>query len=139
MPVPGWMGAVLAGAAAGALGAMGLGGGGVLLLWLAFSGMDQLAAQGVNLFFILPWGPAGLWAPPEKTGGGLAGRLPWGWGAGGLGAGVALAGRLPETALSKLLGLLLAVVAVREGWGAVTLFRRNGAGLWRSSSGGGAE
>jgi len=34
---------------------------------------------------------------------------------------------------------LLAVVAVREGWGAVTLFRRNGAGLWRSSSGGGAE
>ena len=39
----------------------------------------------------------------------------------------------------KLLGLLLAVVAVREGWGAVTLFRRNGAGLWRSSSGGGAE
>ena len=57
----------------------------------------------------------------------------------GLGAGVALAGRLPGTALSKLLGLLLAVVAVREGWGAVTLFRRNGAGLWRSSSGGGAE
>ena len=59
--MPNWMGAVLAGAAAGALGAMGLGGGGVLLLWLAFSGMDQLAAQGVNLFFILPVGAAGLW------------------------------------------------------------------------------
>ena len=118
--MPNWMGAVLAGAAAGALGAMGLGGGGVLLLWLAFSGMDQLAAQGVNLFFILPVGAAGLWLHRKN----------------GL---VALAGRLPGTALSKLLGLLLAVVAVREGWGAVTLFRRNGAGLWRSSSGGGAE
>ena len=67
MPVPGWIGAVLAGAAAGALGAMGLGGGGVLLLWLAFSGMDQLAAQGVNLFFILPVGAAGLWLQDRKS------------------------------------------------------------------------
>ena len=140
MPVPGWLGGVFAGAAAGALGAMGLGGGGVLLLWLAFSGMDQLAAQGVNLFFILPVGAAGLWL--HRKNGLVAWRaaLPMGVGGlAGLGAGVALAGRLPGTALSKLLGLLLAVVAVREGWGAVTLFRRNGAGLWRSSSGGGAE
>ena len=119
---------------------MGLGGGGVLLLWLAFSGMDQLAAQGVNLFFILPVGAAGLWL--HRKNGLVAWRaaLPMGVGGlAGLGAGVALAGRLPGTALSKLLGLLLAVVAVREGWGAVSLFRRNGAGLWRSSSGGGAE
>ena len=102
--------------------------------------MDQLAAQGVNLFFILPVGAAGLWL--HRKNGLVAWRaaLPMGVGGlAGLGAGVALAGRLPGTALSKLLGLLLAVVAVREGWGAVTLFRRNGAGLWRSSSGGGAE
>ena len=108
--MPGWMGAVLAGAAAGALGAMGLGGGGVLLLWLAFSGMDQLAAQGVNLFFILPVGVAGLWL--HRKNGLVAWRaaLPMGVGGlAGLGAGVALAGRLPGTALSKLLGLLLAV------------------------------
>ena len=136
--MPGWMGAVLAGAAAGALGAMGLGGGGVLLLWLAFSGMDQLAAQGVNLFFILPVGAAGLWL--HRKNGLVAWRaaLPMGVGGlAGLGAGVALAGRLP--ALSTRLGRLLAGVGGREGWGAVTLFRRNGAGLWWSSSGGGAE
>ena len=90
--MPGWMGAVFAGAAAGALGAMGLGGGGVLLLWLAFSGMDQLAAQGVNLFFILPVGAAGLWL--HRKNGLVAWRaaLPMGVGGlAGLGAGVALA------------------------------------------------
>ena len=46
--------AALAGFAAGALGAMGLGGGGVLLLYLALTGTGQLAAQGVNLTFFLP-------------------------------------------------------------------------------------
>ena len=140
MPVPGWMGAVLAGAAAGALGAMGLGGGGVLLLWLAFSGMDQLAAQGVNLFFILPVGAAGLWL--HRKNGLVAWRaaLPMGVGGlAGLGAGVALGGGRRGTALPTLVGRLRAGGGGREGWGAVTLFRRNGAGLWRSSSGGGAE
>ena len=82
MPVPGWIGAVLAGAAAGALGAMGLGGGGVLLLWLAFSGMDQLAAQGVNLFFILPVGVAGLWL--HRKNGLVAWRAALPMGVGGL-------------------------------------------------------
>ena len=110
--MPNWMGAVLAGAAAGALGAMGLGGGGVLLLWLAFSGMDQLAAQGVNLFFILPVGAAGLWL--HRKNGLVAWRAALPMGVGGLAGG-------------------------GGGGGAVTLFRRNGAGLWRSSSGGGAE
>ena len=132
--------AALAGFAAGTLGAMGLGGGGVLLLYLALTGTGQLAAQGINLTFFLPI--AALSLVLHRKNGLVAWRaaLPMGVGGlAGLGAGVALAGRLPGTALSKLLGLLLAVVAVREGWGAVTLFRRNGAGLWRSSSGGGAE
>ena len=119
--MPGWMGAVLAGAAAGALGAMGLGGGGVLLLWLAFSGMDQLAAQGVNLFFILPVGAAGLWL--HRKNGLVAWRAALPMGVGGLAG----------------LGVVLGGVAVRVGWGAVTLVGRNGAGLWWSSSGGGAE
>lgn len=47
--------ALLAGALAGAAGAMGLGGGGVLLIYLTvFAGMEQLTAQGVNLLFFLP-------------------------------------------------------------------------------------
>lgn len=40
---------------AGAFGAMGVGGGGILLLYLtAFAGTEQLAAQGTNLIFFLP-------------------------------------------------------------------------------------
>lgn len=40
---------------AGAAGGIGVGGGGILLLYLtAFAGTDQLAAQGINLLFFLP-------------------------------------------------------------------------------------
>jgi len=40
---------------AGALGAMGLGGGGILVIYLTLVvGMPQLQAQGVNLLFFLP-------------------------------------------------------------------------------------
>ncbi len=46
---------VIIGFLAGAFGAMGVGGGGILLLYLtAFAGTDQLAAQGINLIFFLP-------------------------------------------------------------------------------------
>ncbi len=42
---------------AGALSGMGLGGGGILLVFLtAFSSIDQLTAQGINLIFFLPTG-----------------------------------------------------------------------------------
>lgn len=37
------------------LGSMGLGGGGVLILFLTlFAGLDQLTAQGINLMFFIP-------------------------------------------------------------------------------------
>lgn len=46
---------VLAAFFSGAVGAMGLGGGGVLVLYLTLSlGMEQLQAQGINLLFFLP-------------------------------------------------------------------------------------
>lgn len=45
----------LAGALAGALGAMGLGGGSILIIYLTmFAGFQQAQAQGVNLIFFLP-------------------------------------------------------------------------------------
>lgn len=122
--MPDWLGTTLAGAAAGALGAMGLGGGGVLLLWLALSGVEQLAAQGINLVFILPVGAVGLWL--HRRNGLVAWRaaLPMGLGGLlGLAAGVALAGTLPERALSRLFGLLIAAAGLREGWTAALLFR----------------
>ena len=41
----------------GVIGAMGLGGGGVLLIYLtAFASVEQMNAQGINLLFFLPTG-----------------------------------------------------------------------------------
>lgn len=46
---------LLAGFLAGTAGAMGLGGGSVLLIYLTvFAGVSQLTAQGINLIFFLP-------------------------------------------------------------------------------------
>lgn len=51
----GWIIPTLAGLLAGMAGAMGLGGGSILLLYLTLiAGTDQLAAQGINLMFFLP-------------------------------------------------------------------------------------
>ncbi len=48
---------IIAGFLSGVIGAMGLGGGGVLLIYLsAILGMDQLKAQGINLLFFIPIG-----------------------------------------------------------------------------------
>ena len=45
----------LAGLLAGTAGAMGLGGGSVLLIYLTvFAGVEQLTAQGINLIFFVP-------------------------------------------------------------------------------------
>lgn len=45
----------LAGLLAGTAGAMGLGGGSVLLIYLTvFAGVNQFTAQGINLLFFLP-------------------------------------------------------------------------------------
>ena len=48
---------IVAGFLSGIIGAMGLGGGGVLLIYLAaFMGVEQLKAQGINLLFFIPIG-----------------------------------------------------------------------------------
>jgi len=50
-----WLWPVLAALGSGALGAMGMGGGGVLVIYLTMAlSMPQLEAQGVNLLFFLP-------------------------------------------------------------------------------------
>lgn len=51
----GYIISVLAGFLAGVAGAMGLGGGSVLLIYLTvFAGVEQLSAQGINLIFFIP-------------------------------------------------------------------------------------
>ncbi len=49
------MSEMIAGFLSGVIGAMGLGGGAVLLIYLTlFGGVDQLKAQGINLLFFIP-------------------------------------------------------------------------------------
>lgn len=51
----------LIGFLAGAAGGMGIGGGGILLLYLtAFCGIEQLSAQGTNLLFFLATAPVAV-------------------------------------------------------------------------------
>ncbi|HIS70305.1 MAG TPA: sulfite exporter TauE/SafE family protein [Candidatus Gallacutalibacter stercoravium] len=50
-----WMIVALAGVLSGILGAMGLGGGGVLIIYLTLiANMEQPLAQGINLIFFIP-------------------------------------------------------------------------------------
>lgn len=47
--------ATLAGLISGIVGSMGMGGGGVLIIYLTlFAGVEQIKAQGTNLFFFIP-------------------------------------------------------------------------------------
>ena len=51
------IGALLAGLFSGILGSMGLGGGGILIIYLSlFTSTEQLKAQGINLIFFIPIG-----------------------------------------------------------------------------------
>lgn len=127
--------AALAGFAAGALGAMGLGGGAVLLLCLALTGTDQLTAQGINLIFFLPVAALSLFLHRKNGLVFLPAALPMAAGGLlGLLCGVPLAGRLPARTLSRILGALTALIAVREIYSACQLFRQNGPAILRKSS-----
>lgn len=56
----GWLGQAAA-VITGVLAGLGVGGGGLLVIWLTMSGMyDQLTAQGINLVFFLFAGGASL-------------------------------------------------------------------------------
>lgn len=109
---------------AGAVGAMGLGGGGILMLYLVTLELSQRAAQGINLLFILPVGLVGLWFH-RKNGlvdtrvllpvllGGVVGVV----------LGSMAAGWLPEPLLRKIFGLLITIIGLRELWVGIKLFK----------------
>ena len=124
-----WLVIALASVVSGALGAMGLGGGGVLLLVLVWSGMPQLTAQGVNLLMILPVGLLGLYFHRKNGLTEKQAALPLLWGGlPGVGLGVLLGGHLGEDALRTCFGVLILLLAVRELWLGVRAIRRDG---WR--------
>lgn len=111
-----WVIVGLVGFVSGLLGSLGMGAGAVLLLYLRiFGGVEQMAAQGINLIFFLPiaalslllhaknklidWKAAGLCI--------LTG-LPLVYG------GYRLAGLLGTGVLSKLFACLLFFIGLRE-------------------------
>ena len=107
---------LLVGAAAGFLGALGLGGGTVLMMWMSF--FEQIApaaAAGVNLLAFLGGGigPAAVYARRR-----LVDWRRFGWaaglGAGGVLGGWALSGALDGAWLTKGFACLLILLGLRE-------------------------
>lgn len=117
----GWVVPLLAGLASGTLGALGLGGGSVLILYLTlFVGMEQAQAQGINLVFFVPCALVAvffhskgnmidwkIWLPTAVAG--VAGAIAGSW----------LAGILEPGLLKKLFGAVLFICGLRE------VFHRN--------------
>lgn len=110
---------ILAALFSGAVGAMGLGGGGVLILYLTLSlGMEQLQAQGINLLFFLPCAVISIAIQLKRKMIDLptAAWMALGGAAGALG-GVWLTKILHGIFLSKIFAVFLIVVGLMELFG----------------------
>lgn len=124
-----WVLIAAASIVSGALGAMGLGGGSILLLVLVWAGLPQMTAQGINLLMILPVGALGLYF--HHRNGLTDGRTAFPILLGGLPSvllGVLLGNRLGEDTLRTCFGVLILLLAARELWLGVQAIRRDG---WR--------
>ena len=106
---------IVASFVAGCLGAMGFGGGGILILYLTmFLNMEQLQAQGVNLLFFLPMAAVAVllhsrhhliaWRAVGRV---LLAALP------GLILGFYLTKRIPGNVLAKVFGVLLICIGLQ--------------------------
>lgn len=108
--------ALIAGLLAGMIGAMGLGGGAVLIIYLAvFTSVEQLSAQGINLIFFLPIGTLAVIIYSCKKL--IEWRLTLSIAAGGvIGAvgGLLLTDLLGGEMTAKLFGGLLVILGIRE-------------------------
>ena len=124
-----WLLIAAASVLSGALGAMGLGGGGILLLVLVWAGWPQLTAQGINLLMILPVGLLGLYFHRKNglTDRRAAAPLLWG-GLPGVLLGTLLGNLLDESTLQTCFGVLILLLAIRELWLGAQAIRRDG---WR--------
>lgn len=111
-----WLWAALAGTASGVLGAMGMGGGGILIIYLTLlAGMEQGTAQGVNLIFFIPSAIIALAIYWKKKLIDWKIALPCALlGAAGALAGAWLSGILQGNLLGKLFGGLLLIMGVKQ-------------------------
>lgn len=106
----------VAGFLAGTAGAMGLGGGSILLLYLTlFANVEQLRAQGINLLFFIPCALSALWIHHRE------GRIQWRivlpsavYGIIGAAAGYWLGGMIGGEWLGKIFGVFLLALGGRE-------------------------
>ncbi len=101
---------------AGFIGALGLGGGGVLVMFLtAFLGVAQLKAQGTNLLFFIPIGLFALLLHSRKKLVVWKTALPAiGFGLVGAALGCLLARMLGGDIMRKIFGLMLLVLGLWE-------------------------
>ncbi len=110
----------IAGLLSGAIGALGLGGGGVLIIYLTlFAALPQTAAQGINLLFFLPCAAVALYFHSKAK------LIEWRYalpmslaGFGGAVLGCLLAGYIGGEWLSKIFGGYILCIGLFE------LFRR---------------
>lgn len=108
--------ALLAGLFSGIIGAMGLGGGAVLIIYLSvFTDMPQLEAQGINLIFFIPIAIAAVAVYAVKK------QIKWKitlkialWGLLGVFGGMYLAKIIGGGITGKLFGGLLVILGIRE-------------------------
>lgn len=108
--------ALLAGLLSGIIGAMGLGGGAVLIIYLSlFTETKQLTSQGINLLFFIPIGLLAVIVYSIKK------QIKWKitfkialWGLLGAGAGMLLTDFLGGKFTEKVFGVLLIVIGIYE-------------------------
>ncbi len=101
---------------AGFAGGLGVGGGGILLLYLtAFAETEQLSAQGINLVFFLPTAAAALFMHLKN------GFVKWktalfsvAFGIPGVFLGSFIAGSIDKTLLRGAFAVLLLYIGLRE-------------------------
>lgn len=109
-----WIWPCLAGVGSGILGAMGMGGGGILIIYLTlFANVNQATAQGINLLFFIPTALLALFVYWKKK------LISWRlaipsalMGILGAVAGAYLSSRIDNYWLSKGFGVLLLIMGI---------------------------
>lgn len=104
----------VAGIGSGILGSMGMGGGGILILYLTlFAHLDQRTAQGINLLLFVPCAAVALISYAKK------GLIRWktalvfmALGLAGAALGTYLSGILETSFLRKAFGIMLAIAGI---------------------------
>lgn len=111
-----WVWAILASFLGAVISALGMGGGGILLIYLTvYLGMSQLKAQGIHLLFFLPVAAVALVLHTKNKLIRWRVALPFAaLGLPGVWFGVELAQRAGSQLLSKLFGGFLLLIGLRE-------------------------